>query len=399
MWFVLLAIALTIVALGGLYFRRRFLQALQALGVATRTQRVAGLVVPYLLFGYPIFVFLFIGASLILGRQSVSLEAGFLVTWLAVLPFWISVLVMLQSLPFLLLADLISFIARKRSDAQRRMRYRSVAFLLMVAVLAIYTPARIMAERKTLDVNRYDLGSGQGKPFTIAFVGDLQRDQHTDAERTQQVIDMVNAEEPDVVLFAGDWINTGSDFVAVVAQEAARLKSRLGTFSVRGDHEHFAYRDQDQSVKEVSAALEKQGVQMPDNEVRWFEHEGKRIGVIFLTNNYIVRSESSVVRQLLQEVQGADYSILMTHQFSASMATLVDGRVDLVLAGHTHGGQVNPLLGLVHVSIARVETPYVEGRYVLSGGTTVIVTAGIGFSIAPFRYASPASFEILSLRL
>ena len=83
------------------------------------------------------------------------------------------------------------------------------------------------------------------------------------------------------------------------------------------------------------------------------------------------------MREQAQPAAGADYAILVTHQFDAAIAARVRDRVDLVLAGHTHGGQLNPVLGVVHVSPARIETPYVDGRYQL-GRTTVIVTAGIG---------------------
>ena len=55
-----------------------------------------------------------------------------------------------------------------------------------------------------------------------------------------------------------------------------------------------------------------------------------------------------------------------------------------------------PLLGLWHVPLARLETPYVDGRYQL-GATTIIVTAGVGYSIVPFRYASPGSVELVEL--
>jgi predicted MPP superfamily phosphohydrolase len=62
---------------------------------------------------------------------------------------------------------------------------------------------------------------------------------------------------------------------------------------------------------------------------------------------------------------------------------------------------VNPVVGLAHVSLARIETAYVNGRYQLgpTPKTTAIVTAGVGFSIVPFRYASPGSIEIIDVAL
>ena len=88
--------------------------------------------------------------------------------------------------------------------------------------------------------------------------------------------------------------------------------------------------------------------------------------------------------------------MLVTHQLDADVAALARDRIDLVLAAHTHGGQVNPVLGLWHAPLARIETPYVDGRYQL-GATTIIVTAGVGYSIVPFRYASVGSVEIIDL--
>jgi predicted MPP superfamily phosphohydrolase len=74
------------------------------------------------------------------------------------------------------------------------------------------------------------------------------------------------------------------------------------------------------------------------------------------------------------------------------------GKVDLVLGAHTHGGQVNPVLGVTHVKLARLETDLIDGRYEL-GKTTVIITAGVGYSIVPFRYAAPGSIELIELSL
>jgi predicted MPP superfamily phosphohydrolase len=130
--------------------------------------------------------------------------------------------------------------------------------------------------------------------------------------------------------------------------------------------------------------------------VRWFTEGGRRIGVAFLSHNYLRRVPPATVDALVAELAGADRSIVVTHQLDAALAARLRDRVDLILAGHTHGGQVNPVLGWRHVSLARVETPYVDGRYRL-GTTTVIVTAGIGYSIVPFRYASPGSIEVIEL--
>lgn len=399
MWFVLLAIALAVVAVGGLYVRRRLLQALATVGVGPVGLRVASLLVPYLLFAFPILTFLFIAISLALGSESFSFAASGPVNWLIAYPFWISMLTMLQALPYFLLFDVANFLARRRLALARRNQWRAVASMLVVGFFLFYTPARIIFDRDALNVKHYQVGDSETRPLRLVFMGDLQRDAHTDDERTEEVIALVNQENPDLILVGGDWINTGKDYIQVAARAGGKLRAPMGVLSVRGDHEHFAYRDQERSAREISEALAEQGVAVIDNQVRRFEHEGKTIGVGFLSYNYIVRSSDAEIKHLIAELAEVDYSILVTHQFDEHLAGFAKDKVDLVLAAHTHGGQVNPAVGLVHVPLARVETRFVEGRYALGSRTTVIVTAGIGFSIAPFRYASPASIEVIELRL
>jgi predicted MPP superfamily phosphohydrolase len=284
---------------------------------------------------------------------------------------------------------------------------RATGVLAIAGAFAVYTPARILAERGELRVRHHRVGaaasavsepSATQDPFRIAFLADVQQDDHTDGARAREVYALVNASAPDVVISGGDWINTGPDHIEAAAAAAATLKSRLGTFSVRGDHEHFAYVDRKRSVAEVERAMRGHGIAMLDNGVRWFEHHGKQIAVVFLNYNYIHRTDRETIASLLARMAGADYKIAVTHQLDAALAGLLEGRVDLVLGAHTHGGQVNPVVGLTHVKLARLETAYVVGRYE-RGATTIIVTAGIGCSIVPLRYAAPGSIELIELAL
>lgn len=397
MWFVLLGIALALLVAGGLYFRRRLLEALRCFGLSARGARLVGAAVLWLLFGLPVLVFVSVVASIALGWESFRAPASGLAAWLLVYPFWFAVLVMLQTVPFLFAMDLGARAARSRLGRERLDRYRAIGCLAVIAVFSVYTPVRIALERGDLEVNHYQVGRGDGEPLRIGFIADLQQDSHTDQERADEVVELVNGSDPDLILAGGDWINRGRHYIEAAAATGGKLESPLGTLSVRGDHEHFAYRDQERSVAEVTAALERHGVDMVHNQVRYIEHDGRRIALVFLSYNYIFRSAESDIRKLLLAAEGADYSILVTHQLDSDLMALIRDRVDLALVAHTHGGQVNPVIGFVHVPIARVETPYISGRYQV-GDTTVIVTNGIGFSIAPFRYAAPASIEIIDVR-
>jgi predicted MPP superfamily phosphohydrolase len=326
---------------------------------------------------------------------------GLVATWLFTLPFAWVMLVALQSAVWLLVVDGVYLVLRWRRGVATATRARSVAAVVVVGFFGVYTPARILVERDDLRVRTHAVTARHptGAPrLRIAFLADVQQSAFLGPERALEAYRLVNASRPDIVLFGGDWIDRGPDHIASAAATAAALTSPLGTFSVRGDHEHFVGGDRDRSVQEVERAMAAHGVVMLNNEVRWFERGGRRIAVAFLGYNYIRRADRAAIASLVDSTAGADYRIVVTHQLDAELAAQLEDRVDLVLAGHTHGGQVNPMVGVVHVNLARAETAFVDGRYAL-GSTEIIVTAGIGFSIVPFRYASPASIEIIDLAL
>jgi uncharacterized protein len=410
-WFIFLIIGLSVLLVGGLYTRRRLLRSLAFLGAGPRTLRVVRWGSLWLLYAYPILVFTGIFASRILGASTFPRLDGPWATPLLLLPFFLSLLVMVQALPFLIALDVARLVARLLGRwKERAERVHAAAVVLAIVAFAIYTPGRILIERGALRVRHFALAPAAAAddqvplagerppPFRIAFVADVQQDAATGPEEVGEVVELINRERVDLVLSGGDWINSGPDYIAAAAKSAGALQSRLGTYSVRGDHEHFAYVDRQRSVGEVERALAANKVTMLANEVRWFTHAGRRIGVAFLNYNYIVRSDDETIRELVTQLDGADYAILVTHQFNEHVAQLVKDRVDLVLAAHTHGGQVNPVLGFFHFPLASLETRFIDGRYAL-GKTTVITTAGVGFSLVPFRYASPGSLEILELQL
>ncbi len=401
MWFIFVFAGLALVTICGLYARRRLTQALTLLGVRARRVRIVRWLVVWLLFGYPLIVIGSVLISRLLDHPTIPRFNGLVASYVLAIPFILAVLVVVQSVPWLVALDIAHVVVRRRRGTAPAARMRAIGTLAVVGAFALYTPARILIERGEVRMRDFAVGPATtaAPPFRIAFIADIQQDVFTDGDRAREVYAVVNARNPDVVLSGGDWINSGPDHIQSAAEAAATLRSRLGTYSVRGDHEHFAYVDRARSVGEIEAAMRERGVAMLANQIRWFEHAGKRIAVVFINYNYIVRSDHAAIASLLAVASTADYSIAVTHQLDRKLAALLADKVDLVLAGHTHGGQVNPVVGVVHVPLARLETRFIDGRYKLGKRTDVIVTSGVGYSVVPIRYAAPGSVEIIELRL
>lgn len=388
MWFVYVFVGLGLLVPTCIYVRHHLTRALRRFGTGERAIRIMRWALVWLLFGYPLILIATVLGSVVLHRDSLIQLDGLVPSIVLAVPFIFTVLICLQAIPWLLAIDLF---------LRRRERARTIAAMVVLGAFTIYTPARVLIERDTIRERTFRVGNGTGEPFRIGFLGDIQEDDFTDGDRAREVYARLNAHAPDIILSAGDWINTGPKHVEEAAAAAETLRSPLGTWSVRGDHEHFAFVDRERSAETVTRALARHHVTMLANEVRTFDHAGKKIAIAFLNYNYIVRSTPAQVDALLEQLRGADYRILVTHQFDRALAAQVENRVDLVLAGHTHGGQVNPVLGLVHVKLARLETRFIDGEYEL-GTTKVIVTSGVGTSVVPIRYAAPGSIELIELR-
>jgi predicted MPP superfamily phosphohydrolase len=400
MWFVYVAVGLVLLIVGGLYLRRRLTGALSALGFRERRIRFVRWGFVWLLYGYPVVMVVMVLVGLLLGWESLPAVDGLVGTWLLIFPFTWALLVVVQAMPWVLAIDLASVIVRKRRDVATANRVRTIGVLAALGIFAVYTPVRLLTGQHEVRLREHRITASPTATtaFRIAFVADTQQDRHTDAERVREVYAILNAKRPDVVMSGGDWINMGPDYIEEAAATAAVLESRLGTFSVRGDHEHFAYFDRERSVREVDDAMKRHGITMVTDEVRWFEHGAKRIAVLFINHNYIHRTDRQTIDRLIGEARGADYTIALAHKLDSKLTPLLVDRVDLILGAHTHGGQLNPVIGVTHVNLARLESPYTDGRY-QRGTTTIIITAGLGYSMVPFRYAAPGSIEIIDLAL
>jgi predicted MPP superfamily phosphohydrolase len=197
----------------------------------------------------------------------------------------------------------------------------------------------------------------------------------------------VNALKPDTVLLAGDFISDKT--VATRRYPAAEglaplaaLKSRFGTYAVLGNHDHW------RDAAEVRSALRKAGVRILDNQAT-------TVGSIRLGGVDDEFSGHDDTRATVAAMRaGAGSRVLLSH--SPDVAALTPADVTLVLAGHTHCGQIQlPVVGAVDY-----ESNYGDrfGCGLLpEGRRTIVVSAGIGTSVLPLRLGAVPDLWFLTL--
>ncbi len=206
-------------------------------------------------------------------------------------------------------------------------------------------------------------------------------------ERVARIVNEANALRPDIVLIAGDFLSEKSLSTRLYsADEAvaplANLRARLGIFAVLGNHDHWIDADG------VSRALARAHIRLLDNQA--FEAGPLAIGGLDdpFTNHHDLPATLAAMRRL----PGA--RLLLSH--SPDHFAILPRDVGLMLAGHTHCGQIRlPFLGALRTMSAYGQR-YACGL-IRENGQTLIVTAGLGTSFAPLRLGAVPDMWLILL--
>ena len=219
----------------------------------------------------------------------------------------------------------------------------------------------------------------------VALITDLHAGAVRSADFTRKVVDLTNAEHPDLVVIAGDLEDgTAARYSAEIAP-LADLEAPLGVYVTTGNHEMF--RDTANWVK----AFQDVGLTVLGNTSVPLERDGATITLAGI-HDLVGKGEwAADVDAALAGTDAGSFTLFVAHQPLAALD--LEGRgVDLLLAGHTHGGQLWPIRYLVPL-----QQPTVEGKDVVAG-TPTFTSRGAGEWGPAVRVAAPPEVPIVTLR-
>jgi predicted MPP superfamily phosphohydrolase len=353
---------------------------------------------------FPLAVILVWGYYLITNDRSLTPPEGILIDYLVIYPFWVFFTLVLQVVIFYLVSDIIKLVLLpiyKRKKIKWKIFEARVLFIILV-VFAIYIPARVNYDLSNIDVrelnyNKADLNDDLAN-LKIVLISDIQVDRYTNGNRLKEFITKVNEEDADLILIAGDVITSTPKFINTAAENIGRLKAKHGVYACIGDHDNWAYRgDSQRSIREVTDALQKFDVPMIDNETRTINIGNAVIGITFLTNTYVERISEPLLDSLTNGNKEYDLKILLTHQPRNNLIKKAsEYNYDMYLAGHTHGGQITLLFPFFNFSPTLIETNLVRGDFWFDK-MLLVVTPGLGLSLAPIRYNSTPEVTVIKL--
>jgi len=224
------------------------------------------------------------------------------------------------------------------------------------------------------------------KEARIVILSDL----HTQSwgYRELFIADQLRRHPPDLLLLSGDLISN-SGGVNTVLEVLGSVHPRMGVFFVRGNNEVEEIADQQGFIERLT----KLGWTILMNEHRKIEGAGEEFYIAGVDdpNNDLDRLDKA-----LEGIPSGAFTVLLAHT-PEPFPEAVQAGVNLVVSGHTHGGQVQvPVLGPPWVDTPRTGRMYTSGVY-REEGSTLIVSRGVGWSILPLRlFCSP---QLIELRL
>lgn len=312
-------------------------------------------------------------------------------------PVWISLVVVLELFAPVLLMDLIALGARIAAPGKRQFReYLAYARIVLAAVLMLYVPVRAFTDTAIVNDTRESVPV-RGLPpaldgLRITVVGDTQADRFTGEEKLRQMQEIVRANAPELLISTGDVVTDGTEYLEEARRAMCGISGSVASISVMGDHDHWS------APAAIRTYLVACGWRFLDNRHQLISHRGASILLTGVTHIYSRRMKSDELGQFLRDAPPADVKILIAHQpaeFLIEQAAAMG--YHLVLAGHTHGGQIvfHPL-GIPLTPSMR-ETEYYTGVHSL-GSTSIVVTNGVGLTLAPIRYHAPAEVTTLVLK-
>jgi predicted MPP superfamily phosphohydrolase len=311
-------------------------------------------------------------------------------------PVWVGLIIVAELLaPFLLLETIGGIFRFFPSLREKARRILAITRCALVALAILYVPVRsgldtlhVRDSALTLQIKNLP---PELRGLRLSLVSDIQVDRYTGPAKVGQVHEIIRERKPEFLFSGGDIVTGGTDFLISAAEAMCGMKGSVASVAVMGDHDHWS------APEEVRESLVGCGWDFLYNQHRIFAVRGKRVLVTGLTHIYSRRLADGELDSLLECAPEADLRILLSHQPAERVVEQAAAHgYDLILAGHTHGGQVvlHPL-GIPLTPSMR-ETKYYSGVYHV-GESTVVVTDGVGLTLAPIRYHAPA--EVTSIVL
>jgi uncharacterized protein len=231
---------------------------------------------------------------------------------------------------------------------------------------------------------------------TVVLLTDIHRGWFFSQDRVERLVDRVNALEPDLIMLGGDYVYASTDYEASCFSELAGLRAPAGRFAALGNHDYGEYGNDGNDYADPTLAIQAirdAGITVLDNQAVWVEKAGARIRIGGVGD---YQEDTPLLAPTMEGTSASDFVLLVCHNPDYAEQLPV-GAVDLMLSGHTHGGQVTFFGQWAPFLPSDYGQKYRTG-VVSTEATTVVVSNGIGTIFPPIRFFARPQIVVITLR-
>jgi predicted MPP superfamily phosphohydrolase len=219
----------------------------------------------------------------------------------------------------------------------------------------------------------------------IVQLSDIHHSPFTSREQIERAVETANNLQPDIVALTGDYISKERRYAAPCAELLGKLRARHGVYAVLGNHDHWT------DAALITDLFRAEGMTVLVNQGMRFEKSGAAFWLAGVDDTMVGLEDLPLA---LAGAREDELKLLLAHN-PIILRRAARAGVDLVLSGHTHGGQVR--LRSERNPAARPRRRLLKGlaRY---RETQIYVTRGLGTVVLPVRFGCPPEVSLLELR-
>lgn len=272
----------------------------------------------------------------------------------------------------------------------------SLLFILILIIIYLYF------ENNYIKITNIDIVDSkipsEFKDFTIVHISDLHNKQF--GKNQKNIISKINKISPDIIVITGDLISSYSTNLDIAIDFINNAIKVAPIYYVNGNHESRLPEDYNSLKSQMKSA----GVNILENSYSSISKENSKINIIGINDpsfdalRLFEYTDEQIVSKNLEKLtnNSDEYTILLSHR-PELFDTYCSYNINLVFAGHAHGGQIRlPFIGGVIAPNQGFFPQYTSGLY-QKGNTNMIVSRGLGNSAFPFRINNRPEIVVVKL--
>lgn len=271
--------------------------------------------------------------------------------------------------------------------------------LIFIIIIAIICILSFIAGAKWLKVRNYYIASEKldddGAITRLVFISDLH--EKSFGKNNEKLINKIDDLAPDAIFIGGDTVDSYGKVGGEYEPLFEALPKMAKTFLILGNHEYSAKRNY-----EITGVAENCGISVLEDEADTLMCNGNIINIIgmndYLSENIVCKTLAERFDKINVPYYSERFNIVLSHR-PCELKEMSQRGIDLILCGHTHGGQMRlPFIGGVFSPGCAKLFPKYDMGYFGINETDLIISSGLGASTIPLRLFNRPEITVIDLQ-